>query len=881
MKKLFTLLLISFVAFSYSNAQNGKIRCYTVENDARLHAEHPELETKEQFESWMADKIQENSVLRPNGPTVIYNIPVIVHVINNGEAIGTGTNISLAQINSQFDVLNEDYSRTNADAANTPAAFASVAANCEIHFCPAAVDPNGNVLAEPGVHRVNRNTAGFSAAPYTDTYIDGTIKPATSWDPTRYMNIWVCNLGGGLLGYAQFPTGSGLGGLGGGTTTANTDGVVIGHLYYGSINKVNTTQLQQGAPYNLGRTATHEVGHWIGLRHIDGDANCGNDFVSDTPTQQTLNGGCPTFPRVTCSNGPNGEMFMNYMDYTNDACMNTFTAGQKARMVAVMTNSPRRASLNTSTVCSAAAVAPVANFTANQTNICTGQSVIFTNTSTGNPTTYNWTFTGGTPAASTAQNPTVTYATAGTYAVTLTVSNTVGSDVETKTAYISVGGGVTLPITEGFEGTTFVPANWSLGVASPDTFDWKRTTAVSGFGTSTACVYFDNFYGDNSSNPDGTRDELVAPRFSLSGVTNPQMTFDVSYAYITLQGVNYMDTLYVMVSTNCGSTWTTVYNKTGAALQTAPPLIDANTHFVPTATQWRTETINLNAYAGQSNVTVKFVNGSNWGDYIYLDNVNITGTTSSTVTAAFSSNTQSICAGGTVNYTSTSTGNPTTYSWTFPGGTPATSTAQNPTVTYATAGTYNASLTASNGSSTNTSNQTAYITVTAAPLASFTSALNALVATFTNTSTNIAGATYLWNFGDGGTSTLASPSHTYATGGTYTVTLTVTTPCGTNVKTFELTIPNVGIDTKFIGEVKLYPNPTSGVFTFELNDSQANKAELTLYSLHGQAILNRNVSVANGSVKENIETANLASGTYLLKVNAEGRTAHYKVIISK
>ena len=143
---------------------------------------------------------------------------------------------------------------------------------------------------------------------------------SNAWPRDSYMNFWSCNLGGGLLGYAQFPGGP-----------AATDGVVMLYSTVGSISSPGTA-----SPYNLGRTATHEVGHWLNLRHIWGDANCGNDLVADTPTQQTDNGGCPSFPHVTCSNGPNGDMFMNYMDYVNDAAMFMFTRDQATRMNAAL-----------------------------------------------------------------------------------------------------------------------------------------------------------------------------------------------------------------------------------------------------------------------------------------------------------------------------------------------------------------------------------------------------------------------------------------------------------------------------------------------------------------------------------------------------------------
>lgn len=402
----------------------------------------PELPLE--YETWLTKKMQENSA---NRIQTVYTIPVVVHVIHNGNAVGVSYNISDAQVLSQIAVLNEDYRRLNSDTVSTPGVYAPVAADCEINFCLAQRDPNGN--ATNGIDRINRNTKGWSAPPYTSTYIDNTIKAGSIWDPTKYMNIWVVPdysmSGNQLLGHATFPLNSGLTGLTSSYGTATTDGVVI---WYKSFGRVGTLD----ALYNKGRTATHEVGHWLGLRHIWGDANCGNDYVNDTPTQQTANFGgqnipypCPSFPQVTCNNGPNGDMWMNYMDYCYDKCLNMFTQGQKARMVTAMQNGTYRAPLATSLGCqSPTASAPVAQFTANTTNIAPGGSVNFTDQSLNAPTSWSWSFPGGNPSSSTAQNPSnIVYSTAGTYNVTLTASNAQGNNTMTKTNYIVVTAGST------------------------------------------------------------------------------------------------------------------------------------------------------------------------------------------------------------------------------------------------------------------------------------------------------------------------------------------------------------------------------------------------------------------------------------------------------
>ena len=304
---------------SFLSAKAQVYRCGTMENLERLKQLDPEMEVRmNEIEKQTRDLISAASIQKGDNPVTngtIYKIPVVVHVVYNTSA----QNISDNQVQTQIAVLNEDYRRLNADKSNTPSAFASVAADAEIEFCLASVSPSGG--ATTGIIRKSTSSASFID--------DDKVKYSSSggddaWDATKYLNIWVCNLGGGLLGYAQFP---------GGANT--TDGVVINYQYFGRGGSA-------GAPYDKGRTATHEVGHWLNLRHIWGDANCGDDFVSDTPTQQTSNYGCPSFPHQTCSNGSNGDMFMNYMDYTDDGCMNMFSAGQKSRMRTLLGTSGAR-----------------------------------------------------------------------------------------------------------------------------------------------------------------------------------------------------------------------------------------------------------------------------------------------------------------------------------------------------------------------------------------------------------------------------------------------------------------------------------------------------------------------------------------------------------
>jgi hypothetical protein len=215
-----------------------------------------------------------------------------------------------------LEVLNRDFRMTNPDVASLPAVFQPLAADARIEFELATTDPQGN--ATDGITRTQTTATGF---PDDDTVKSTASGGADAWPADKYLNVWVCQLTNNLLGYAQFPGGP-----------AETDGVVILHTAFGNSGTA-------AAPFDLGRTTTHEIGHWLNLRHIWGDdgTGCnGDDFVSDTPNQAGSNGGTPTFPHVTCNNGPNGDLFMNYMDYTDDVAMFMFTGGQVARMQACL-----------------------------------------------------------------------------------------------------------------------------------------------------------------------------------------------------------------------------------------------------------------------------------------------------------------------------------------------------------------------------------------------------------------------------------------------------------------------------------------------------------------------------------------------------------------
>ena len=261
-------------------------------------------------------EIEAFSMFARRGPrTTVARIPVVVHVLYRTAA----EDIADAQIESQIDVLNADFRKSNADLGHAPAAFAGRAGDALVEFALATEDPDGR--PSKGITRTRTRHASFDG---DIAALDAEIKAtsgASAWPAARYLNLWVCTLGSGLLGYAQFPGGP-----------ADRDGVVILNTAFGTTGSVE-------APFDRGRTATHEIGHWLNLLHIwgDDDLGCrGSDSVADTPNQAGSNAGCPDFPRVSCRNGPHGDMFMNFMDYTDDACMFLFSKGQVSRMHAAL-----------------------------------------------------------------------------------------------------------------------------------------------------------------------------------------------------------------------------------------------------------------------------------------------------------------------------------------------------------------------------------------------------------------------------------------------------------------------------------------------------------------------------------------------------------------
>lgn len=606
-KNLF--LFISFyLLFHTSQAQLN--HCATVEHEAILKAKDPGYAIRKQQLEEFTGKIIEKQQLNPTKKMGgVITIPVVFHVVYKTAE----QNIPDARLFEQIDILNEDFRRLNADAADTPDDFAAVAADCEIEFCLAQVAPDG--APTTGIIRVATDVGSFGVDDNVKFDADGG---SDAWPADTYLNLWVCNLGAFLLGYAQFPGGPDA-----------TDGVVLHYLHVGNS--------PAGYPYHLGRTATHEVGHWLNLYHVWGDdTNCsGTDLVGDTENQKVETYGCPAFPKTDiCSPDAPGIMFMNYMDYTDDACMNMFTEGQKARIQALFEPGGARYSILSAEVCSLEAfdaqainAAPV-GFTCSTTidpviTIRNGGSETLLSLDInyavdgGSTSLFTWTGSLATGAEEEVTLPSIV-TTEGAHSITAILANPNGNpdgdagDNTTTTEFTVTLTGNALPLEQGFESTGFPYEGYTL--YNPDAYyTWERTNDAASIGTYS--VYINHYDNDAP----GEIDDFTLPPYDFTGYVEAHLSFDVAYALYTASG-EFSDTLEVLVSADCGETWTEVYKKFNPDLQTAP---HTTSSFVPADDEWRNELIDLTSFAGESLVYIKFRTVSDYENNLYVDNINI------------------------------------------------------------------------------------------------------------------------------------------------------------------------------------------------------------------------------------------------------------------
>ncbi|MCB0707677.1 MAG: PKD domain-containing protein [Saprospiraceae bacterium] len=433
-------------------------------------------------------------------------------------------------------------------------------------------------------------------------------------------------------------------------------------------------------------------------------------------------------------------------------------------------------------------VPPVPLFSSNLNNLCIGSMVTFYDESLFNPTSWSWTFTGGTPSSSTAQNPTVTYANPGVYSVSLTVTNANGSATNTQGGFIVVGNnGTDFFFRSDFENG---PGGWTT--SNPDNDETWTNVMVGGSREGNRAMKMDNFNYDAV----GQRDGLISPTIDLSGRANAQLEIDYAYRRYN---ATFRDSMVVYVSTNNGASFPTrIFAATENGSGNFATAGQSTTDFTPDEVDdWcyggtfgsGCLLLDLSAFEDEPTLKIKIENVNGFGNNMFIDNVRIFSSCEVLLPpiSDFSAQPTSGCVPLTVNFTDLSENNPITWIWNFPGAIPPASSAQNPVVIYTQPGVYDVTLTTVNLAGSSTVTKTNYIVVNGPPTPSFTYVVNGSSVDYTSTTTGTVN-TYIWSFGDGATSGLANPSHTYNQDGTYQVSLTVIGPCGSATYQEQVTI---------------------------------------------------------------------------------------------
>jgi PKD repeat protein len=599
MKINFNLITIIFFVSTCFSALHAQVKtpCGADEANKRMETLYPNEVRKanQQLEDETIAFAQRKSASAAN-----YTIPVVFHILHT---YGT-ENISDDQVKDAITILNRDFNKQNPDTANIVAAFQSIAANVGIEFKLAQLDPQGNCTN--GIDRI-----------YTPlTNIGDDDAKLNLWPRNKYLNIWVVkNVSSGAAGYSMYPS------TVQGNSGALVDGIMILSNYVGSIGT--------GSP-SRSRSITHEVGHWLNLRHTWGNtnspgvaSNCSaSDNVADTPT--TIGWTSCNLNGSSCSSAL--DNVQNYMEYSY--CSNMFTEGQKTRMLtALNSNTASRSNLwsaanliatgvNNTSVC-----APLADFYAETPQVCVNSTVnFFDDTNLADATSWSWSFPGGNPSTSNSQNPSVQYATAGTYEVTLTVSNANGSNSITKSNYVDILAS-TADITsstyfESFETLTINPAsNWAINNVDGGSA-WAITSTSAYTGSKSLKL-------SNINSTPGSIDEFITPSIDLTQFTSPRLYYRIAYASLTgTAGVDFQsNSMQLLSSTDCGKTWGVRRNYTETSMATVAAQ-DAS--FTPTnQSQWRLDNINLSLFAGYNNVQFKFKFEAGEGNNIYIDDINM------------------------------------------------------------------------------------------------------------------------------------------------------------------------------------------------------------------------------------------------------------------
>ena len=579
--------------------------------------------TREYFELWVDDK-QKEIENQPYSFRIkaedIRLIPVVIHVIHNGTPVGEGANIPFSQIQAQIDILNEDYRRMNPDAVDTPNEFLGVAADSRLEFVLAKQDPNG--LPSNGVNRI----AGSKTTYVPDDA--ALIGQLALWPPEDYLNIWVVPLLAPYLGYSSFPI-SELPGLDFPLNTRETDGITIDYRVFGEGGNALST--------SAGRTATHEIGHYLGLRHTWGDGGCeADDFVEDTPNQSQSNNICLATPRITCESR---DMVENFMDYTPDLCMNLFTQGQVDRINVVLNFSPRRASLvngrgtkdpelSPDDLALQALIEPndyvcAADITPQVTVLNVGSNRV---TSTRVEISLN-------DRVLETRNFTLNVEPGATGILTFDpVSLSVSSENNFKVEIITVNGRSDADLSNNslqsiprIMPTITAPYNyrtadfsnlWTL--KNPDNSRTWEQIVLPIDGEQQQLIYLNGFNYETQ----GELDYFISPQINLRDTPNAQLTFQMSFS--PYEDEEFQESLLVAVSSDCGNTFELLdapYHKTGTSLGTSETMFDQ--FFPDSESQFRTELVNLSQYAGLVDIRIAFISLNGFGNNLFIKDIEI------------------------------------------------------------------------------------------------------------------------------------------------------------------------------------------------------------------------------------------------------------------
>ena len=543
-------------------------------------------------------------------------IPVVFHIVMKNPGL-----VSEAQINAQLDTINKDYGGVNGDSIRIPSYFKSLFGKSGISFCLAKRTPTGEPTT--GIVRFTTIKDNFSNS-------DGeAVKHASlggddAWDASKYLNIWICDLSGDLLGYGTFP----------GSTTLGEQGVVID---YGCIPGGSLSG------FNKGKTLTHEIGHYFNLYHIWGDddgACTGTDYIDDTPNQANSTTGCPNGLQVdACSPATPGFMYQNYMDYTGDDCLVMFTKDQVEVMEAALTfdrpsllvsdgclpavlqnydAQPRLINNPSSRICDPAFTPTITVF--NRGSVTISSLTITAKIDNDDPVITNWTgsITSLSTGLVTLNSMSVS---AGTHLLTIYSSNPDGEidqdkTNDTLTMTVSYQPPVNPPLSESFEGSQFPPAGWDI-VNEDGLITWIKINGYAKTGNSS--VYMENVNYQVTDQ----KDYLRLPIVNISNVDSAFISFQVAAAVYSnpSDAGNAWDTLEVLVSADCGKTYTSVYKKWGENLITRQG--STATDYFPSASEWRKDSVDISSFIAQGNVMLAFRNTNEWENNIFLDDINV------------------------------------------------------------------------------------------------------------------------------------------------------------------------------------------------------------------------------------------------------------------